>query len=154
MNERFARRTVAALPTVGLAALAAAMAGCSGGGSNASPGNCGAPTGQVALSYPAPGATGIPDNIPGIVFASTNGLSSSYGAVVAQAGSSSSFTFLAVAPAPSPLPSPNVMPFPNAVYQESASGGTILAAGTSYGVYLNDFNSNCTPTLLGTFTTQ
>ena len=119
---------------------------------------CGAPSGQVALVYPAPGSTGIPDNFQGIVFGSSasGGLSGGYQAVVVPAGSSTGQQLATVANAPSPLPSPYAVPsFANPVYQESASEGLVLPAATQISVYLNDLGSNCQPSkLLGTFTTQ
>lgn len=140
------------------AAGAALLTGCSGNGNNPNSAGlpCGAPTGQFALVYPASGSTGIPDNLPGIVFGSTNGLGASYQAVLLPAGASQPIDFEFIAPAPSPLPSPNALPtFKNPVYQESAlPPGTLLPALTQIGVYLNDGNSNCTPILAGSFTTQ
>ena len=137
---------------------AAVLAACSGNPNNYNSANltCGAPTGQVALVYPAPGATGIPDNFQGVIFGSTSGLSSSYQAVVVPAGSSQGTQLAPVAIAPSPLPSPYATPsFANPNYQESASGGYVLPAATQISVYLNDLNSNCQPrALLGTFTSQ
>jgi hypothetical protein len=141
-----------------LCALAVATAvGCSNGSSGFDSAGlqCGAPTGKYTLVYPAPNATGIPDNLPGIIFGSTNGLSASYQALVLPAGSSTPIAFEFIAPAPVPLPSPNAIPsFANPIYQESASGGTILPPATQVAVYLNDGNSNCTSTYSGSFTTQ
>jgi len=140
--------------TVGGATLA--LAGC-GGSNNYNSANlpCGAPQGKYALVYPANGSTGIPDNIAGIVFGSTNGLTASYQAYLLPAGSSTFFQFEPVAPAPSPLPTPDTLPtFANPIFQESASGGQILPAATQITVYLNDGFSNCNPTASGSFTTQ
>ncbi len=141
-----------------LAAGAASIAGCSGNVNNPNSAGlpCGAPKGSFALVYPASGSTAIPDNLPGIVFGSTNGLSGSYQAVLLPAGASEPIDFEFVAPAPSPLPSPNALPtFKNPIYQESAlPPGTLLPTATQIGVYLNDGNSNCTPILAGSFTTQ
>jgi hypothetical protein len=133
-----------------------AFAGC-GGSNDYNSANlpCGAPQGKYALVYPANGATGIPDNIAGIIFGSTNGLTASYQAYLLPAGSSSFLQFEPVAPAPSTLPTPNTLPsFANPIYQESASGGAILPAATQITVYLNDGYSNCNPTPSGSFTTQ
>ena len=117
---------------------------------------CGGVSGPVALVYPAPGSTGIPDNFQGVVFGSQTTLTANYQAFVVPAGSSTGTYLNFVAPAPNPLPSPNATPsFANPIYQESSSGGLILPAATQIGVYLNDANSNCVPSaLLGTFTTQ
>jgi hypothetical protein len=118
-------------------------------------GPCGAPSGAVALAYPAPNSTGIPDNFPGVIFGSTHGLGGLYQAIVVPNGSSVGQYFNTVAPAPSPLPKPNVAPFPNAVYEESSvPAGYVLPAATQISVYLNDGNSNCTPSLQGTFTSK
>jgi hypothetical protein len=134
-----------------------AFAGCGGSNNNYNSANlpCGAPQGKYALVYPANGATGIPDNIAGVIFGSTNGLSGSYQAYLLPAGSSTFFQFDLVAPAPSPLPTPDTLPsFANPIYQESASAGQILPAATQITVYLNDSNSNCNATASGSFTTQ
>ena len=138
-------------------ALGTPLAACAGNGDTVgttSVGSCGAPSGQVALSYPAPGSTGIPDNIQGVVFAASSGLSGTYQALVVPAGSSQGIAFERIAAAPSPIPSPNATPIANAIYQESASGGVILPAATTVAVYLNDSASTCTPSLQGSFTTQ
>ena len=144
--------------SLALAAIIAsfALSGCNGNGYNvANSGNCGAPNGKVALVYPASGSTGIPDNLAGVIFGSTNGLPSSDEAFLLPAGSASFVTFETVVAAPLPLPNPHTIPtFANPVYQESASGGSILPAQTQIGVYLNDGNSSCSPSLQGTFTTQ
>jgi len=129
----------------------AAFAGCGGGGS---PGLCGAPKGQVALVYPAPGSTGIPDGFPGIVLGSTNGLGPSYDAVLQQAGTVLQVPQGRVALAPTPLPSPYLLPaFPNPIYQISAAR-IVLLSGAKYQVYLNDSNSNCGLSSIGSFTAQ
>jgi hypothetical protein len=151
MKHRFA------LIAFSAGALASGIAACSSndGSTFSSGGPCGAPSGQVALAYPAPNSTGIPDNFSGVIFGSTNGLSSSYGALIVPAGASSGTLFQTVAPAPSPLPSPYVVPFANSQYQESAvPAGYVLPAATQISVYLNDSNSNCTPSLQGTFTSK
>lgn len=136
-------------------AAAALLASCGPGPSNATPGTCGSAFTSFAVVYPAPGATGIPDNLPGIVFATSGGLAATSQALLVPAGSSVFLPFAYVAAAPNPLPSPNAPPsFANPVYQESASAGTILPAATLVSVYFNEANSNCTPGLLSTFTTQ
>jgi len=126
-----------------------------GASTPSSPGPCGAPKGQVVVAYPAPGATAIPDNVAGVIFASTDGLSGGYQAWLLPYGSSEFLEFAPVATVTPPLPAPNMIPtFPNPVYQESASAGVVLPADTEVGVYLNDSNSYCSPRLLSTFTTQ
>jgi hypothetical protein len=144
----------------GFVAAASAVVGFSACSSNNTVGGttggpCGAPSGQVALAYPAPNSTGIPDNFPGVIFGSTHGLGGLYQAIIVPSGSSVGQYFNTVAPAPSPLPSPYVTPFPNAVYEESSvPAGYVLPAATQISVYLNDGNSNCTPSYQGTFTSK
>jgi hypothetical protein len=155
MPSRMKQRHVFA----GLVAAAAAMAGFTACSSNNSVGGtvggpCGAPSGEVVLAYPAPNSTGIPDNFPGVIFGSTHGLGGLYQAVIVPAGSSVGQYFNTVAPAPSPLPTPNA-PLANAVYEESSIPASYeLPAHTQISVYLNDGNSNCTPSLQGTFTSK
>ncbi len=116
---------------------------------------CGAPSGTVVVAYPAPGATAVPDNFPGVIFASTNGLSSSYQAWILPNGSSAYVPLLPVAMFTPPLPQPNQTPsFSNPIYQMSAANGYILPAATAIGVYLNDLGSNCSPRLMSSFTSQ
>lgn len=137
-----------------IAAIALVLCSCNG---NSSPQPiCGAPQGTVVVAYPPPNATAVPDNFPGIIFASsTQPLGSAYQALVLPNGSSSAIQLLTVAMFTPPLPNPNQTPsFPNPIYQESASGGFILPAATLINVYLNDLNSNCAPRLLSTFTSQ
>jgi len=144
-------RIIAPLALVGVAALVA----CNSSNAINSVPNCGAPSGKVVLVYPAPNSTGIPDNFPGVIFGSSSGLASSYQALLLPAGNSQFVPLESVAAAPSPLPSPYQTPsFANPVYQESASGGVTLPSGTSVQVFLNDQNSNCSPALLGAFTSQ
>jgi len=108
------------------------------------------------VAYPAPNATAVPDNFPGVIFASSNQpLGSAYQALLLPNGSSSAVQLLTVAMFTPPLPSPSQTPsFPNPIYQESASGGYVLPAATLVYVYLNDLNSNCAPRLLSSFTSQ
>jgi hypothetical protein len=133
---------------------ACALAAC---GTAASPPQCGAPKGAVTMAYPAPSSTGIPDNFPGVIFASTNGLGSSYQAIVQIPGQSLKLPLERVQPISPPLPTPNVVPpFANPTYQLSSSGQILskLHGATKYFVYLNDANSNCNPTFMGSFTFQ
>jgi hypothetical protein len=148
------------LPGAVLAGVAAAaLASCGGGGSSPStsgtPGPCSQP-GEVVMVYPAPGATAIPTLMPGIVFGAPGGaLGGTSQALLAPSGGTTTATFLPVTAAPSPLPTPNALPtFANPVYQISGSNGSLLPSGTALNVYYNDYSTSCTPTLLGTFTTQ
>jgi len=143
---------------VALAALlgAGVLAGCNS--SSSTPGGCGAPTGKVALVYPAPGSTGIPDNFTGVIFGSTNGLGGNYQALL-QASTLPAGSFIGlgtVVTASLPLPTPNQVPsFSNPIYQISSfAGQNPLTAATTYQVYLNDSGSDCNPTYQGSFTSQ
>lgn len=150
LGRRMRRR---ALQLTTAIATGAAVTACGGGSSSATPAACGAP--NLTMVYPAPGATGIPANLPGIVFATTSGLNASSEALVVPAGSSQFLAFAVVAPAPASLPAPNALPgYANPVYQESAANGIILPAATPISVYYNDLSSNCNPSLIATFTTQ
>jgi hypothetical protein len=150
MIVTFTIRPAAAL--FALLSAAGTLAACAG--SNNGPPDCGAPSGPVELVYPLPGATGVPDTFPGVIFASTNGLPSTYEAILQEAGATLQVPQLKVKPAPSPLPTPYLQPyFQNPVFQ--VSGPTIvLAAGTKYRIYLNDANSDCNPSFFGSFTSQ
>ena len=141
--------------SVGLFGAALALAACGGGGgSSSTPSPC-VTTGSVSLVYPAPNSTGIPDNFAGVIFGTASGLASSSQALLLPAGSSTYESLESIATAPSPLPSPNAIPtYASPVYQESASGGYVLPATTQIGVYYNNYGSNCTPVLIGSFTSQ
>jgi hypothetical protein len=116
---------------------------------------CSPPAGtQVALVYPAPGSTAIPDNLGQIIIGSTAALPSSWNAVTVSPNATVGWgTFTSVSP---PFPTPNATPsFANPVYQSSAINGT-FASNETVSVYINDTASaNCTPFgPLGSFTTQ
>ena len=144
-------RTLAPLAVVGVAALVA----CNSSNVLTSVPVCGASLGKVALVYPAPNSTGIPDNFAGVIFGSSTTLPSSYQALLLSAASPQFVPLGFVTAAPSPLPSPYQTPsFANPVYQESAAGGLTLQPAKPVAVYLNDQNSNCSPALLGSFTSQ
>ncbi len=142
-----------------VAGAAATLAGCSGGGSS-TPSSSGTPSpcsaaGAVVMVYPAPGATAIPTLMPGIVFGAPGALGGTSQALLQPSGSTSSTGFLPVTAAPSPLPTPNAIPtFAGVVYQISGSNGSLLPSATTLNVYYNDYSTACTPTLLGSFTTQ
>lgn len=145
------------LPWFAVAGAAAALAACNSGSSSPTVNNCGSPKGvsQTVLVYPAPGATGVPDNITQVIVGSTSAIPSGWGLTIAtqlfgtQNGNG-------VVPAPTPLPTPNQTPsFANPVYQSSTFSPAITTAGTAMGVYLNNLNSNCVPSVLvGSFTTE
>jgi hypothetical protein len=153
------RNSVVAL--VFSAAVSVGAAACGPSSSPAPPGACAPPKGvQTALVYPAPGATGIPDNLGEIIFASTGtGLTPSYNAVLYDnsTGGEAQYNFATVTTWSSPLPSPAATPpFANAVYQSSANGYPGgLPQGHNLTVLLNNLNSNCIPeTPYGSFTLQ
>jgi hypothetical protein len=136
-----------------LAACAALLAGCGNSGTTAAPPLCS--TGNVVLVYPAPNATAIPDNFPGIVFGASTSFSTTAQALLVQSGSTTPIALGAVGVAPTPLPTPNAIPtFGTPTYAESAANGFILAATTVYSVYYNDYSSSCTPALVGSFTSK
>jgi len=139
---------------------AVVAAGCGNNYNNNNFGaQCDPPNGvQVALVYPAPGSTGIPDDLGGfVVLGSTRALPSNYGVVVQNNATGNAAGFGGVGPAPSPIPSPFATPaFASPVYQASGSLGATFVAGSQLTVYFNDLNNpNCAPTLtLGSFKVQ
>lgn len=138
---------------------AVVLAGCnSNSGSNPPTGTCGPPVGTtVALVYPAPNSTGIPDNFGVVVLGSTAALPGGYDVYVVNNTTQNSVYFNTVGVPPSPLPSPYATPaFANPVYQSSGNPGTTFVAGSTITVYLNNANNqNCIPTTsLGSFTVQ
>ena len=142
-----------------LGVAAVVVAGCNSGATSGTSSPCGFPVGTSSvLVYPAPGATGIPDNVSVIVLGSTAALPGAYGTLLVNNSSQNSVFFNQVAAAPNPLPLPNAIPsFANPVYQSSGNpqGSVTFVAGSSVSVYLNNTSGACTPTLLlGTFTVQ
>lgn len=118
------------------------------------------PPGGVAtvLVYPAPGSTGIPDNLNSVIFASTGGsLTGDYKAYLldtsaAQARFQTTFgpVVLQLENIPSPSASP---PFANPVYQQSINTGAIIPQGHTITVYLSQVK--CNPTVsYGSFTVR
>ncbi|HTV73371.1 MAG TPA: hypothetical protein VME66_06700 [Candidatus Acidoferrales bacterium] len=140
-------------------AVSLSVAAC-GPQSSPTPGNCNPPNGvQTVLVYPAPGATGIPDNFGEVIFASTGtGLSASDQAFLVDNSTSGEqeYAFATVTAWSSPLPSPAATPpFANAVYQSSASTVAEFPEGHNFTVVLNNANSNCfAGTSYGSFTLQ
>ena len=108
---------------------------------------------RTVLVYPAPGATGIPDNFGVVVFGSTSALASSFDAFIVNNTTGNSGYYNVLGAPPNPLPLPAATPsFANPVYQSSGNPRITWFAGSSLTVYLNDTGSNCVPTLnLGTF---
>jgi hypothetical protein len=119
------------------------------------------PTGvTTVLVYPAPGATGVPDNFGQVILGSSGaGLPSTYQAFVFDTtGGVNGFYFNGVTQAATPLPTPAATPaFLNPVYQSSSSTDLYpWPQGHTLNVYLNDqSNQSCTPqTSLGSFSVQ
>jgi hypothetical protein len=130
----------------------AMMIGFLGGTANPSP--CTPPNGiSTVLVYPAPGSTGIPDNLGVVVLGSTAALPSGFQAVLANNTTGNTVTFNLVGTPPNRLPTPNTLPaFANPVYQSSGNPGVTFVAGSTISVYLNNVNSSCVPTTsLGSF---
>jgi hypothetical protein len=143
---------------VGLFVVSSALllGGCGGGSGLSNSGACALPNGvQTALVYPAPGATGIPDNFGLVVLGSTAPLPPTYQAHVVNSTRQDALLFDGMSAPPNPLPVPNAPPaFANPVYQASVNPGHTFAAGTTVTVYLNNENGNsyCLATLnLGSF---
>jgi hypothetical protein len=168
-----ANARIRSLTYAGVAAvLAAIVAGC--GGNSVTVAACSTPAGmQASLIYPAPGSTGIPDNVSQVIIATNSTLPSDwqvgYGWNVllayAYSGAYGSGHYGAefVAASPSPLPSPAATPGFAGPYQYWSStipyGGVSaipnLPPATAITVELNDSNSNCYPGVaIGGFTSQ
>jgi hypothetical protein len=121
------------------------------------PPQCRPPKGvQTVLVYPAPNATGIPDNFGLVVLGSTAALPAGYQAAVINVTTQNGVYYNVVGVAPSPIPTPNATPpFANPVYQASGNPGVTWVAGSTIAVYLNNTRSGCNPTYqLGSFVVQ
>jgi hypothetical protein len=139
---------------LGALAAATAFAACNNGATPAppTPGPTCSPGTQLALVYPAPGATAIPDNFGQIVIGAAAALPPTWNAVTVSPIATAGWgNFTNASP---PFPTPNATPpFANPVYQSSAVSGTFVSETVS--VYVNDTSSNCAPYgPLGSFTTQ
>ncbi|MBV8299015.1 MAG: hypothetical protein JO083_05685 [Candidatus Eremiobacteraeota bacterium] len=139
-----------------LALVALALAACSGGGATTFPPAviCNVPAflGEPEyLIYPAPGSTGIPDNVQTVVLSRFTGKVT----LIPATGTP------VVSTSPTPVPSP--IPAPNAAQQHTAGAAfsvAPLAPAMTYQVWAQDVYvpAPCAavtaPTLLGSFTTQ
>lgn len=155
-----------------LAAIAAVVAGCSNNSSctncvTVSP--CSTPAGmQASVVYPAPGSTGIPDNVAQIVIATNSTLpadwqsGSGWDVLLAYAYSGAygnghyGNPFATATP---PFPQPTATPsFASPSYWSSTftySAAPNLPPGSYIAVELNDLNTNCYPGVtIGSFTSQ
>jgi len=137
---------------------AAALAACGGGngGFSQPPAvTCVVPTGtQVALAYPVPGATGVPDAPGQVVIATSPALPASWQVVLQAGGFFQSESVLNTIPQSS-VPTPMATPsFASPVYQSSGLSGA-LGSATTFTVELNNEASNCNVfPVVGSFTTQ
>jgi hypothetical protein len=138
-----------------------ALAACGGGSTNPpAPGpTCSPPNGtQTALVYPAPGASGVVNSNGQVVIGSTAALPTgqsgqNWGIVIVDAASGTVPMPGALVNTNPPFPNPNqTPPFANPVYQTQAFGAP-FASGQTVNVYVNNFASNCSPLLLGSFST-
>jgi len=143
----------------GALGLAAVLAACNSGAATTPITACGPPANvSTVLVYPAPNATGIPDNFPYVVLGSTAALPAYYQVYVVNNTTGNAVYFNSVSTPPNPIPTPSATPsFANPVYQSSGTPtGVSFVAGSSITVYLNNANNpNCVPaTALGTFSVQ
>ena len=151
------------------AVLAAVIAGCNSGNTTTNVAPCGTPAGmQAQLVYPAPGSTGIPDNVSQIIVATNSTLppdwqgGTGWDVLLAYAYNpayGSGHYGLGFTAAATPFPSPTATPsFANPTYWSSTitySNAPNLPPASQITVELNDLNSTCYPGVtIGTFTTQ
>jgi hypothetical protein len=139
-----------------VAALSSLVAACGGYNNNLGPAYCGNPA-HIALIYPAPGATAVPNTISVIYVAAPQslGTSTTYGlALLGPAGyvqNTNTFTAVSASAVPSPAASPG---FGNPHYYQSSLVAP-LSPTTEYSVDFNDTANFCTPNVsLGDFTTR
>ena len=130
-----------------------ALAACNGGGGANPPPvaivPCVVPSGTlVALAYPEPGATHVPDSPGQIVIAVSSPLPPSTASAAATGPRCS-------ARSASSIPTPYATPTFAAPSYESSGLGSALPAGTTMEVLLNDQSSSCNQfPQIGSFTTQ
>jgi hypothetical protein len=163
MRQRFLPKSL-----VALGILAAGLSACNSSssapvGPPPTPVACGTSIPSLAVAYPAPGASGIPSNLQGIIFSSSVALPATAQAWLAPTSAQPSpaaylpadaLGFYPVTAAPTPYPSPFATPaYANPIYTESLDRQPYLTVNTQYNVYYNDFASSCYPQLLSTFTT-
>jgi hypothetical protein len=110
---------------------------------------------QVALAYPVPGATGVPDSPGQIVVAVSSPLPATWQVVVEVPGQVATGGALLTAILPSAIPTPYATPsFASPAYETSGLTGSLPAASTVQ-IGLNDESSDCNSyPLIGSFTTH
>jgi hypothetical protein len=137
-----------------------ALAACNGGGGANPPAvtvvPCVVPSGTlVALAYPEPGATHVPDSPGQVVIAVSSPLPATWQVVLEYPGGGLAPEGLLNAIAPSSIPTPYATPTFAAPSYESSGLGSALPAGTTLEVLLNDQSSSCNQfPQIGSFTTQ
>jgi hypothetical protein len=151
-----ARLAVLGTFVAGISALAACT---SGGNASLAPVAsipCVVPSGTlVALAYPAPGATHVPDSPGQVVLALSSPLPNTWQVLLELPNGSLGSEGLLNPIAPSAVPTPSATPtFANPTY-ESSGLTTGLPANTLVTVLLNDQSSSCNQyPPIGSFTTQ
>jgi hypothetical protein len=118
---------------------------------------CTLPTGtQVALAYPAPGASGVPDSPGQIVIAATPALPNSWQIVLQYPNGSVGVEGVLNTISPSSIPTPFATPgFANPTYESGGLVGPIASGPTTISVLLNNQSSSCNGfPQIASFTTQ
>ena len=154
------RRAIAS--GIGVAAAALALSACGnsgGGGSTPASVPCSiAPATLAQLVYPAPNTTVNSANVSSVVVAVNAALPAGtfnfgFSAPSGYSGlTQNSATVITASQVPSPSATPS---FANPVYESVSLVSFLPSATPSISVYLNNFNSTCTPAgPYGTFSTQ
>jgi hypothetical protein len=141
----------------GAVAFACALAACGGGVSNSTPAvtQCALPAGTaVALAYPVPGASAVPDAPGQIVIATSTALQNTWHVVLNQSNGTSTGEGVVETIVASAVPTPFATPsFANPTYQASLLTGALPSA-TTITVLLHNQSVVCTGLSIGSFTTQ
>lgn len=99
------------------------------------------------MIYPIPGATGVPDSPPEVVFATSQLFPASFQLRVGS--QAAAFTQITAAQVPQPAATVQI----SNPYYEAATFTTPFSSGTQ-NVFFNDSLYSCTPALQGSFTAQ
>lgn len=150
-------RSRAALSGIVLAGVAA-LAACGGLSTSGTVPTiaCVLPSGtQVALAYPVPGATGVPDSPGQVVVAVSSPLPASWQVVVEITGQVPTGGALLTAIQPAAIPTPYATPAFASPSYETSGLTSALPAATMVQVGLNDESSDCNSyPVIGSFTTH